>query len=117
MSDQATRVYHVRRDPYDQYVGRPVPRYPDLHATGWGNPFRDWQGGRSPIEQYRDWVLRQPQLLARQSELRGKRLGCWCAPRGGLPANLFGSRCHGEVLAALADLPPEEVKALRKGVV
>jgi len=81
-----TRVVHCKREPYDVYIGRPGP---------WGNPFvigRD--GGRAEvIRKYEAWLLRQPQLLARLGDLRGKVLGCWCAP---LP-------CHGDVLARLAD--------------
>jgi Domain of unknown function (DUF4326) len=61
-------------------------------ATPWGNPFvigRD--GGRATvIARYRDHYLPcRPVLLARLGELRGKALGCWCAPLA----------CHGEVLA------------------
>ena len=81
-----TRVVHCKRDAYDVYIGRPGT---------WGNPFhlgRD--GGREEvIVRYQAWLGRQPALLARLGELRGKRLGCWCAPRP----------CHGDVLARLAD--------------
>jgi hypothetical protein len=45
------------------------------------------------IRKYEQWLMEQPQLLARLGELRGKVLGCWCSP---LP-------CHGDVLARLAD--------------
>ena len=38
-------------------------------------------------------MMGQPALLAALPELRGKRLGCWCAPQA----------CHGDVLAQLAD--------------
>lgn len=102
-----TRVVHCRRDAFDIYIGRPMPRYPELKPTGWGNPFKDalqtTAGWQSAVDRYRTWILEQPQLLARLAELRGKRLGCWCAPAGGLPGELHGQVCHGEVLAALAD--------------
>jgi len=40
--------------------------------------------------------------LARLPDLRGRRLGCFCAPQA----------CHGDVLARLADaLPPRPVAA------
>nr|WP_229711455.1 DUF4326 domain-containing protein [Streptomyces daqingensis] len=45
------------------------------------------------IEQYRAHLLGRPGLLALLPGLRGRRLGCWCAP---LP-------CHAEVIAELAD--------------
>lgn len=109
-----TRVVHVRRGDFDPansnhiYVGRQMPRYPELRASGWGNPFKDGldtlEGRQSAIDRYRAWILDQPKLLARLPELRGKTLGCWCAPAGGLPGDLYGRVCHGEVLAALADL-------------
>jgi hypothetical protein len=68
------------------YVGRP---------SKWGNPFvigRD--GTRDEVmAKYRDWILRQPALVAALHELRGKHLVCWCAP----------GRCHAEVLIELAN--------------
>lgn len=91
-----------------------MPRYasnPKLRAVGWGNPFRpapnDPDAGNA-IARYRAWLMGQPQLLARLPELRGKTLGCWCAPPGGLSGNLNGHVCHGEVLAALADALADE---------
>ena len=46
------------------------------------------------IEKYRAYVLATPALLAAvKPELKGKVLGCWCAPQS----------CHGDVLAELAD--------------
>ncbi|HKX02122.1 MAG TPA: DUF4326 domain-containing protein [Methylomirabilota bacterium] len=61
-------------------------------ATRSGNPLvlgRD--ADRSiVIARYRDVHLpSRPDLLARLGELRGKALGCWCAP----------APCHAEVLA------------------
>ena len=81
-----TRVVHCRRERYDVYVGRPSP---------WGNPFVIGRDGtrEEVIAKYAAWVRKQPHLLARIAGLRGKTLGCWCAP---LP-------CHANVLAKLAD--------------
>jgi hypothetical protein len=45
------------------------------------------------IAKFEEWLMEQPELLAKVVELKGKRLGCWCAP---LP-------CHGDVLARLAE--------------
>lgn len=81
------KVVHCKREPFDIYIGRPGP---------WGNPFtigRD--GDRSEvIEKYSAWLLNQPEMIARaRRELRGKTLGCWCAPKP----------CHGDVLAEVAE--------------
>ena len=88
-----TRVVNKRNDKYDVYIGRP---------SIWGNPFSHLRESladtkvntrRESIEKYREWIKTQPELLYRIPELKGKVLGCWCAP---LP-------CHGDVLAELAD--------------
>jgi Domain of unknown function (DUF4326) len=81
-----TLVVHQSNAPFDVYIGRP---------SKWGNPFVIGKDGDrvTVINKYRTWLTTQPQLIAALSELKGKRLGCWCAP---LP-------CHGDVLAALAD--------------
>jgi len=92
-------VVHVRRDPYDVYIGRAVPRA-RLAASPWGNPFRPGEGtsNRDAIAQFRLWVEESDEPRARWIRqnvhtLRGKRLACWCAPEP----------CHGEVLAAMAE--------------
>jgi hypothetical protein len=91
-----TRVVHCKVEEYDIYIGRP---------SDWGNPFthKEWTTAQfrvtnraEAIAKFKEWILTQPQLLARLSELKGKTLGCWCSP---LP-------CHGEVLAGLADQLP-----------
>jgi hypothetical protein len=61
----------------------------------WGNPFElDKDGDRATvIANYRDHYLpHKPSLLIRTDELKGKALGCWCAPEA----------CHGDVLAGEA---------------
>jgi hypothetical protein len=80
------RVVHCRREVFDVYLGRPGK---------WGNPFAIGRDGTRAevIAKYRCWLLTQPELLAALPELKGKTLGCWCAPQA----------CHGDVLAALAD--------------
>jgi len=61
----------------------------------WGNPFvlgRDGDRG-TVIRRYEvEHLPNRPALLAAVSELRGKALGCWCAPEP----------CHGDVLAVAA---------------
>lgn len=80
------RVVHCKAEKYDVYIGRP---------SIWGNPMRLYsEADRTEVlVRYEAWLMTQPHLLARIPELRGKILGCWCAPRP----------CHGDVLARLAD--------------
>lgn len=61
----------------------------------WGNPFLlPDDGSRDTVcDAYADhYWPRKPSLHARTAELRGKALGCWCAPQ----------RCHGDFLAEQA---------------
>ena len=80
------KVVHCKKDKYDVYIGRP---------SKWGNPFNIGKDGsrEEVIEKYKQWIIRQPRLLKDVKMLRGKVLGCWCAPKA----------CHGDILAALAD--------------
>lgn len=65
--------------------------------TKWGNPFKIGKDGSRAdvIAKYRGWILHGAgqHLLDDLHELKGKRLGCHCAP----------AACHGDVLAELAD--------------
>ncbi len=83
-------VVHYKRDEYDVYIGRGP-------NSKWGNPFRIGKDGSRliVIQKYREWMLKQPNLLYDLQELRGMRLGCWCSP----------AICHGDVLAELANIP------------
>lgn len=71
---------------YDIYIGRP---------SKWGNPFIIGPDGTRAevVAKHRAWLVTQPHLLASLHELRGKTLGCWCAPQP----------CHGDTLAELAN--------------
>ena len=91
------RVVHCKREEFDVYIGRP---------SKWGNPFSHKGGTKAQFrvdtrEQavacYRKWVLEQPELMEALPELRGKTLGCWCAPKA----------CHGDVLLELLGERPE----------
>jgi hypothetical protein len=93
-------VVHCKRSLHDVYIGRP---------SIWGNPLvvgRD--GTRHEVcEKYEAYLLRDRHLLARLPELRGKVLGCWCAPK----------ECHGMILARYANDPefwPVVVRLLRE---
>lgn len=80
-------VVHCKRAKHDVYIGRP---------SKWGNPFEIGKDGdrETVIRKYREWVVTQPHLIAALPELRGKVLGCWCAPQA----------CHGDVLVSLANV-------------
>jgi uncharacterized protein DUF4326 len=88
-----TRVVHCKRESYDVYIGRP---------SKWGNPFplKHGQSREAALEKYRVWLLHQSKLLRDLHELRGKVLGCWCAPQ----------LCHGDVLAEFADKRMDELQ-------
>lgn len=79
-------VVHCKRQPYDVYIGRP---------SIWGNPFVIGKDGTRAevIEKYREYVLSNKYLMARIGDLKGKTLGCWCAPLA----------CHGDVLVQLSN--------------
>lgn len=82
------RVVHCKREPFDVYIGRP---------SKWGNPFVIGVDGTRAevIEKYRSWL--EDRVISRRlnlDELRGKTLGCWCAPKP----------CHGDVLLEMLDL-------------
>lgn len=80
-------VHH--RCKHDVYIGRP---------SKWGNPFIIGKDGdrSAVIAKYETWLMRQTHLVKALPELKGKTLGCFCAP---LP-------CHGDVLARLANPTP-----------
>jgi len=83
-----------RGQKYDVYVGRPRAGQSTSSAP-WGNPFVLGQDGNREqvIAKYREWLPQQAELMRRLPELKGKVLGCFCAP---LP-------CHADVLAEFAN--------------
>ena len=97
------RVVHCQRERFNVYVGRVMPGLHWTKTSIWGNPFLAATYGRTDaIRRYEEWLLQQPQLLAQLPSLRGKILGCWCAPLA----------CHADVLLRLAN-PPEPGDATR----
>lgn len=83
-----SRVLNVKyTDMADVFIGRP---------SKWGNPFHIGRDGNRAqvIQKYAVWLVQQDDLMAAIPELIGKKLGCYCAPEP----------CHGDVLAALAEL-------------
>jgi TatD DNase family protein len=92
-------VVHCKHSPFDVYIGRASKGMPkSCTSADWGNPFamRD-QSDRERervISEYRAWLMNQPELVNKaKSELRGKILACWCAPKD----------CHGHVLVEIAN--------------
>lgn len=102
-------VVHCRQ-PHDIYIGR--PRASEDQVKHFGNPFSHIDNSRAlvwvksrheAVVAFEDWldgtawtnVAPEQRLwvLAHLAQLRGKRLGCWCAP----------AECHGEVLVARAN--------------
>jgi len=91
-----TTVVHNLHEDFDVYIGREVPEH-GIASSKWGNPFvladdSDAERDRV-IAVYREWIVDQPELMSSLEELRGQRLGCWCAPK----------RCHGDVLVELLE--------------
>lgn len=80
------KVVHCKKDTYDVYIGRP---------SKWGNPFVIGRDGTRAevIAKYKAWLEGQPHLMDDLHELKGKTLGCWCAP----------AACHGDILMELAN--------------
>lgn len=78
------------------YVGRAV-RWGgwNLSTSPLANPFRIGRDGDpgEVIARYEQHLYSRPDLMRLARSLRGRRLGCWCAP----------DPCHADVIAALAD--------------
>jgi hypothetical protein len=104
-----TRVVHVKKEPYDVYIGRG-------QGSKWGNPFTHIDdrktianyivGSRSEaIEAYREYITKGEgqHLLADLHELKGKTLGCWCCFKPSYYTKGMKMICHGEVLMELLE--------------
>ncbi len=85
------RVVHCRKEECDVFIDR---------GTRWGNPWTVSKFGHTreqAITLYEGYIrsslecgrIKREDVLA----LRGKRLGCWCAPKA----------CHGDVLLNIAE--------------
>jgi len=87
-------VVHCKKEKYDVYIGRAVPRG-GFKASIWANPFKIGKDvtREECIAKYRAALLANPDLLSKLPELKGKVLGCWCAPEA----------CHGDILSELAN--------------
>jgi hypothetical protein len=90
----AAIVCHVR-DGFEIYIGRAGYGF---RASKWANPFKLPAASGDALRAttlglYEEHVRARPELMAALPELRGRRLGCWCAPKA----------CHGDVLVRLLD--------------
>ena len=92
-------VVHCKVNDFHVYIGRP---------SVWGNPFShlprtlakyQCKSRKEAITKYEEWIRARPDLCARaKRELKGKILGCWCAPHA----------CHGDVLVRIANEPVDQ---------
>ncbi len=83
-------VVNIKNNPSDLdyvYIGRP---------SKWGNPFVIGRDGNRDevVRKYLDYILENQNLLNDLHELKGKNLGCYCAPE----------LCHGDVLIVLNEV-------------
>ncbi len=80
------KVVNLRNEKYEIYIGR---------GSKWGNKFVIGKDGdrEEVIMKYREWILKNNDLLNSLEELKGKRLGCFCKPKA----------CHGDVLVELVN--------------
>lgn len=100
-----TTVVNIRTEECDIYVGRPNGRR-KLKGHPLANPYPLVSGvsREEVIADYAVWLaveLRATEVKQLLNDMRGKRLGCWCAP---LP-------CHADILAQVADMTDEERQA------
>ena len=73
------------------YIGDAV-RHTPYQRSPWFNPAKGRKTDHDQaVNQYRSYILKRSDLLARLTELRGKVLGCWCYPKA----------CHGNILIEL----------------
>ena len=96
MSVYGTTVVNVKKTPdFDVYIGRP---------SEFGNPFVIGKDGDrdTVIEKFKQYVFKEkPVLILRaRTKLRGKRCGCYCAPKA----------CHGDPLKEWADSEPGTIQ-------
>lgn len=77
-------------NPDHVYIGRANHYVKGTFDSPWRNPFSVQRYGRAEcIRLYKEYVLKKEDLNV--EDLRGKTLGCWCAP----------DACHGDVLLSM----------------
>ena len=83
-------VVNIKNNPSELdyiYIGRP---------SKWGNPFVIGRDGNRDevVRKYLYYILEDQNLLNDLHEIKGKNLGCYCAPQ----------LCHGDVLIVLCEI-------------
>jgi len=87
------------------YIGRRMTMGGwDLQQSKWANPFSVREYGREEaLRKYREYILSRDDLIADLPSLKGKVLGCWCAPE----------KCHGNILADFVDGKDPEIMMIQ----
>lgn len=82
-----------KSNPNSLYIGRNMSIYvKGATASKWANPFPAKKYGHDEcLKLYRNYILKNKQLIDSLYELEGKELGCWCHP----------NKCHGDILIEL----------------
>jgi hypothetical protein len=93
-----TRVVHVRKAPYDVYIGRQMGG--EFAQSEFHNPFKvdSSRSRETAVQEFWDYLNANPRLKQGARLLKGRTIGCWCKD----PDHL-DELCHGDVLAAVAD--------------
>lgn len=101
MSGFICHVNELESLPNAVYIGRRANRF-HLDESLFCNPFKVTELGREEtIRSYITYLIRQPALLQRLPELRGRGLACWCRR-----SDQDAPPCHGDVLLGiLAHIP------------
>ena len=96
-----------------------------LPQSKWHNPFTVKKFGEKAFAMYQDYLRSKPELIKSLTELKGKRLACWCkdvkkdsgkkdlgkkkkAESAGMESvkKVLGDKpCHGDILAYYANHP------------
>ena len=102
-----TTVVNIKTQKYDVYIGRAGHGHDGI----FGNPYSGTKDGgkERAIALYREYFLNRlridPEFLIKVQSLKGKRLGCFCAPEP----------CHGDVIVEYLDNPMKIVVSGGRG--
>ena len=80
------------KNPQNIYIGRKT-KY--LEESKWANPYPVPcpSKRKSVVKKFEEYIRNNSKLLKDIHELKGKNLGCWCAPK----------HCHGTVLKQILE--------------
>lgn len=89
-----TKVVNKHFEEYDIYIGR---------GSKWGNPYTHIKDKKTKaefivdtreesLEKYEEYLRKRPDLLNSLSELKDKRIACFCVPH---------NPCHGHIIIKL----------------